>query len=138
MIRKKKLKKNRQVDDNTPVSAMIDIVFLLLIYFILTQKPIIEDTLLKFSPATGGGQSSKVSEDDFVMLEVKSSPGSCSVNGQSISINELPQWLEQISRNTPLASIVILCGEKVKHHNLVAVMDICRKSPLKKINIVAK
>ncbi len=41
---KRKRKRELSSQDSTPISAMIDIVFLLLIYFILTQKPIIEDT----------------------------------------------------------------------------------------------
>lgn len=51
---KRKRKRELSSQDSTPISAMIDIVFLLLIYFILTQKPIIEDTRLNFSPARRG------------------------------------------------------------------------------------
>ncbi|NCU27823.1 biopolymer transporter ExbD, partial [Candidatus Nomurabacteria bacterium] len=41
-------------DAEVPLSAMIDVVFLLLIYFIVSQKPIVEDTHLAIDlPAPG-------------------------------------------------------------------------------------
>ncbi len=45
MARRQK-KKGSVVEAEIPMSSMIDVVFLLLIYFVVTQKPIIEDTLL--------------------------------------------------------------------------------------------
>ena len=44
----KKRKRIEVAEAEVPMSSMIDIVFLLLIYFILTQKPIIDETLLSF------------------------------------------------------------------------------------------
>ena len=42
----KKAKMPQKTEAEVPLSSMIDIVFLLLMYFIATQKPIIEETLL--------------------------------------------------------------------------------------------
>ncbi len=138
-MRGRNKKRNREVDDNTPVSAMIDIVFLLLIYFITTQKPIIEDTLLPFSPAVKGGASQENVQEDFVTLEITGAhDGNCVMNGQLISIAKLPEWLTNISKNDPETKIILFCNDKVKHFELVEVLDVCRKSPLKKVSIVAK
>lgn len=139
MIRKKRKRKNRNVDDSTPSSAMIDIVFLLLIYFVTTQRPIIEDTLLRFSPAVKGAKTTNSVQTDFIMLEVTANEdNNCLMNGQPVSIADLKDWLVQASQNTPDANIVILCSDKTKHYKLVDVMNVCRKSPLKKISLVAK
>ena len=43
-------RKKSNIDEKAaevPLSSMIDVVFLLLIYFILTQKPVIEDVHLQ-------------------------------------------------------------------------------------------
>lgn len=139
MIGCKRKKRNRNVEDSTSTSAMIDIVFLLLIYFIITQKPIIEDTLLRFSPAVKGANAASKVENDFIMLEITADADSgCLMNGQPVPLAELKDWLSQASQNTPDANIIIMCSSKAKHHKLVDVMNICRKSPLKKINLVAK
>ena len=139
MIRKKRKRRNRSAEDGTSSSAMIDIVFLLLIYFITTQKPIIEDTLLRFSPAVKGAKSSSSIQTDFIMLEVTADEdNNCLMNGQPVSITDLKDWLAQASQNTPDANIIILCSDKAKHRKLVDVMNVCRKSPLKKISLMAK
>jgi biopolymer transport protein ExbD len=138
-MRGRNKKRNRDVDDNTPVSAMIDIVFLLLIYFITTQKPIIEDTLLPFSPAIRGGASQEEVKTDFMTLEITGkADGYCLMNGQPVLISKLPEWLVNVSKNDPETRIILFCNNKVKHYKLVEVLDICRQSPLKKVSIVAK
>ena len=49
MARKKKIKLENTVSASVPLSSMIDVVFLLLIYFIMTQKPVVEDIYLQLN-----------------------------------------------------------------------------------------
>lgn len=46
MARRKKVKLENTVSASVPLSSMIDVVFLLLIYFIMTQKKVVEDVYL--------------------------------------------------------------------------------------------
>ena len=136
---KRKRKRELSSQDSTPISAMIDIVFLLLIYFILTQKPIIEDTLLNFSPAHRGksaAQSSVIS--DFVFLEINENTEKYLFNGQAISREQLPTYLNHIGKNNKETQLIIFCADNVKHVDLVKTLDLCRLSSISNINIMAK
>lgn len=125
--------------DSTPISAMIDIVFLLLIYFILTQKPIIEDTLLNFSPARRGNSGNAASEiSDFVFLEINENQENYLFNSQAIPRNQLLPCLIQLSKNNSNTKLVIFCADHIKHSILVETLDICRNSPIKNISIMSK
>ena len=118
---------------------MIDIVFLLLIYFILTQKPIIEDTRLNFSPACRGksaAQSSAIS--DFAFLEINENTETYLFNGQAISREQLPTYLNHIGKNNKETQLIIFCADNVKHTDLVKALDLCRLSSLSNISIMAK
>ena len=118
---------------------MIDIVFLLLIYFILTQKPIIEDTRLNFSPARRGksaAQSSAIS--DFAFLEINENTETYLFNGQAISREQLPTYLNHIGKNNKETQLIIFCADNVKHTDLVKALDLCRLSSLSNISIMAK
>lgn len=136
---KRKRKRELSSQDSTPISAMIDIVFLLLIYFILTQKPIIEDTRLNFSPARRGksaAQSSAIS--DFAFLEINENTETYLFNGQAISREQLPTHLNHIGKNNKETQLIIFCADNVKHADLVKALDLCRLSSLSNISIMAK
>ena len=136
---KRKRKRELSSQDSTPISAMIDIVFLLLIYFILTQKPIIEDTRLNFSPARRGksaAQSSAIS--DFAFLEINQNTETYLFNGQAISREQLPTYLNHIGKNNKETQLIIFCADNVKHADLVKALDLCRLSSLSNISIMAK
>ena len=136
---KRKRKRELSSQDSTPISAMIDIVFLLLIYFILTQKPIIEDTRLNFSPARRGksaAQSSAIS--DFASLEINENTETYLFNGQAISREQLPTYLNHIGKNNKETQLIIFCADNVKHTDLVKALDLCRLSSLSNISIMAK
>ena len=136
---KRKRKRELSSQDSTPISAMIDIVFLLLIYFILTQKPIIEDTRLNFSPACRGksaAQSSAIS--DFAFLEINENTETYLFNGQAISREQLPTYLNHIGKNNKENQLIIFCADNVKHADLVKALDLCRLSSLSNISIMAK
>lgn len=136
---KRKRKRELSSQDSTPISAMIDIVFLLLIYFILTQKPIIEDTRLNFSPACRGksaAQSSAIS--DFAFLEINENTETYLFNGQAISREQLPTYLNHIGKNNKETQLIIFCADNVKHTDLVKALDLCRLSSLSNISIMAK
>ncbi len=136
---KRKRKRELSSQDSTPISAMIDIVFLLLIYFILTQKPIIEDTRLNFSPARRGksaAQSSAIS--DFAFLEINENTETYLFNGQAISREQLPTYLNHIGKNNKETQLIIFCADNVKHTDLVKALDLCRLSSLSNISIMAK
>lgn len=136
---KRKRKRELSSQDSTPISAMIDIVFLLLIYFILTQKPIIEDTRLNFSPARRGksaAQSSAIS--DFAFLEINENTETYLFNGQAISREQLPTYLNHIGKNNKETQLIIFCADNVEHTDLVKALDLCRLSSLSNISIMAK
>lgn len=130
-------KKIDHMEGDTPVSAMIDIVFLLLIYFILTQRPIIEETLLDFSPALKGVSSHKV-QHDFVTLELGKDNKNSLFNGQMTDNSSLQKMLYAIAQNNNKTKVIIFCADEVKHTRLVEILDICRQSGLKDVNVMAK
>jgi len=56
----RKRRKMKFPEAEVPLSAMIDVTFLLLIYFVVTQKPIIEETYLGVDlPAPGKPRAEK-------------------------------------------------------------------------------
>lgn len=143
MARKKRAR-NEVEEAEVPLSSMIDVVFLLLIYFILTQKPIIEDTLLGVNlPAPGRPPKSKEKPptmftiDVFRLRNAEQSPNYYYINNKGPwHIDKLREFLETTAQNDPEQTIIINCGPNAKHRKLVQALDACAQAGLYNLNIV--
>ncbi len=72
---RKKVQIDNSVSAAVPLSAMIDVVFLLLIYFIMTQKPVVEDIYLQLNlPAPNPATSSSDEPPAILRIDVSKRP----------------------------------------------------------------
>lgn len=137
-------KKKRNVsaqDADVPLSAMIDVVFLLLIYFILTQKPIIEESFLSVNlPSPNPGKSTDEKKPEIMTIDVfkleKNSDDYYHVNKQRMHITALKDYLRSVAEFNPETQLIITCGPNAKHRKLVNLLDICNELKLYNINLL--
>lgn len=135
-------KKIEHKDADVPISAMIDVVFLLLIYFIVTQKPIIENTLLTVDlPAPGGKPKDKpVQLFTIDVHRIDPAPEQdlniYYVNQQKWNFQDLRAQLKKTAELDPKQTIIINCGPNARHQKLVQLLDACAEAGLLSINVV--
>lgn len=128
-----KLKKSESLA--VPMSSMIDIVFLLLIYFIVTAKEEVTEAHLAVNlPAPG---SAKASENKPKMLEVEVRQGAYRLNGSPISNDELEGMLVTFGKNDPDMTVMVKVAEEAFATDLVTALDLCDKAGLKNLNVVS-
>jgi len=123
-----------------PMSSMIDVVFLLLIYFLVVQKPIIESTLLK-SDLPGGINTNKVEFKNILRIDVVKQNKTDGydyyyMNGRWWKDKVLFAQLEKISEMNSEATVIINCGPNAKHKKLITLLDACANAELTNLNIV--
>lgn len=124
-----------------PLSSMIDVVFLLLIYFIVVQKPIIETTLLKSDLPSGSRSPQKIESPEILKIDVVRQPQK---DGHDYYRMFNKWWqadllfaqLEKKAENNKEMTVIINCGPNAKHHKLVSLLDACAKAELENLNIV--
>jgi len=139
MARKKRVPQRNEAE--VPLSAMIDIVFLLLMYFIATQKPVIEETLLGVNlPAPGGPPKDQkkimLLKVDVMDLPVKGGDDIYHMNGRAWYFKDLVSMLVDAGKNDPDTTVMINCGPNAKHQKLIRLLDACAGANLSKLNIV--
>lgn len=152
----KKQRKRMKLDDaDVPLSAMIDCVFLLLIYFIVTQKPIIDETLLSCDLPTPGGKPPDKPPQMLTVEVVRMFPNPNNdptikakelntyyLNKRTWSlrdpsaVNDLRRQLITIAENDPDQTIIINCGPNAQHQKLIQILDVCAEAGLTKLNVV--
>ena len=128
----------RKPQDNPQLdmTPMIDVVFELIIFFVVTIKQ--EDIFSKLNanrPAPSNGPASNES-DTTVTIAVgkgRDANGALVLNGREVKRSELDRHLREIvSKKTP---IIVRCSEDSPHKALVDVLDICYRNQLFSVSI---
>ncbi len=138
--KRKKARSGSAIEAEVPISAMIDVVFLLLIYFIYTQKPVIEETLLGVNlPAPGA--KSKNEEVELFTVDVMRLQGTDTdniyhVDGIPYTVEDLRTTLKETAAANPKITVIINCGPNAKHKKLIRLLDLCGEARLRNLNIV--
>ena len=121
--------------DMTP---MIDVVFELIIFFVVTIKS--EDLFSRLNanrPAPSSGSSSSES-DTTVTIEIgkgRDANGVLVYNKREVRRSELDQNLKEVSRTSKKTPIIVRCTEDSPHKALVDVLDICYRNELFSVSI---
>ena len=121
--------------DMTP---MIDVVFELIIFFVVTIKQ--EDIFSKLNanrPAPSSGPS-QGSDDTSITIEVgagRTLNGVILYNKHEVKIDDLDKNLKEIARTSTKTPVIIKCAEDSPHKALVDALDICYRNQLFSVSI---
>ena len=121
------------------MTPMIDVVFELIIFFVVTIKQ--EDLFTKLNvnrPAPAASSSSD-SDDITVNIEIGrrydgSAQGVIVYNGREVDRKDLDKNLRDIAR-TSKTPIIVKCAGNSPHKALVDVLDICYKNELFSVSV---
>jgi len=124
------------------MSAMIDVVFLLLIYFIVSQKPIVENTLIPCDLPSPNQAPSKEKPPQLLNIDVfrmninpKKDMDIYGFNQSAVNFSDLKNVLKQTSKTNPDQTIIINCDPNALHEKLVQLLDACQEFGLTKLNL---
>ncbi len=132
MARKKTKKEQETVA--LEMTPMIDVVFQLLIFFIVTKKE--EDILSHLDvnrPAPDKPRPPEEKQDE--LLDIIIWEKGFVLKGRKVAIEEVERQLAKYSSISKNVSVVIKCEEKSPHAYLIQVLDICAKKGLKNLNV---
>ena len=126
--------------DMTP---MFDVVFELIIFFVVTIKQ--EDLFTKLnvnrpSPSPSSSSSDDSSDDITVNIEIGASyaygaDGVILYNKREVTRAQLDQNLKDIAKTSKKTPIIVKCEMSSPHKALVDVLDICYKNELFSVSV---
>ncbi len=130
------IKRKRKPDENPKLemTPMIDVVFQLLIFFIVTLKQ--EDILsqlLANRPAPD--KSTSESPPDVPLITIDVYNGGFLFNKAGVSYKELDNNLKKLSGYSKDSSVIIRCMNDSPHKYLVQALDLCNKHGMKNLSI---
>ena len=115
-----------QDDPKLDMTPMIDVVFELIIFFVVTIKQ--EDLFSKLNanrPAPATSNASSDENDTQVKIDIGS--GGLVFNGRMMNMKQFDQSMREISKTSKSAMVVIRCTLDSPHKYLVDALDTCNK-----------
>ena len=123
-------------EESNSMSAMTDVVFLLLIFFIVTMSGYVEMTLLETNlPSSGSAGSEEVDLQNSLKIEI-SAAGDYVVNDVPQSREALNRLLRRYARLMPDAEFLLQCDPESRYRMLVTLLADLAKNNLKNVKLL--
>ncbi len=129
---------NEDEGDVINVSSMIDVLFILIIFFLVTTtfKEEEIDHLVNL-PTDKRNQSLTQSKGNLIKVNIRET-GAYLVMGTQMTEEELSTWMDGEVKRKPEMKVLIRCDENSKHLHLANVMSICRHVGVPRANIAVR
>ncbi len=118
---------------------MTDVVFLLLIFFIVTMSAYVETTLLETKLPTASSSSGTPDLSNVVRIDIPAPQNDqylYVINGNAQSASQLDKLLSRYQRLMPEAEFLINCAPTSEHHQLVTLLADCSRHNLKNLKLL--
>ena len=126
--------RKKQEDPKAEMTPMIDVVFQLMIFFIVTIKQ--EDIFSKLNanrPAPNKNLSDTVENDTQTTIQV--GPRGLVFNGRGVTIGELRRNIARLAKTSTKATVLVQCALDSPHMYLVQALDACAENDMHNISI---
>jgi biopolymer transport protein ExbD len=117
--------------DMTP---MIDCVFQLLIFFIITLKP--EDLLAHLDVSRPTVQDENPT-NVVPVLQIGVYADGVTVNDRMVRFENLGALLKKLARASETQTVLIKCAPDALHEQMVAVLDLCSSAKLRNLSVMS-
>ncbi len=117
----RKPQENPQLD----MTPMIDVVFELIIFFVVTIKQ--EDIFSKLNANRPAPAAASSAEENDTQVKIDIGSGGLVFNGRLMSPKQFDQSIREISKTSKSAMVTIRCSLDSYHKYLVFALDTCNK-----------
>ncbi len=116
------------------MTPMIDVVFQLLIYFVVTIQPVdISAHLDVFRPAAGAPPPD--SETPPRMIQIQIHRHALIMNGRSVDMAGLTRIIERLAEISQSQTVVIACARDSHHEQLVQILNHCARVGMHNLSV---
>ena len=122
--------------DSVPMAPLIDIVFLTLVYFMVTSVySTMESEIDIMLPTSSTAElDERMQGEIFINLR---EDGQIVLNGRQVNLEELQVILDRVSLHFPGGSVIIRGDRKADLGRALAILDTCRNADIQNISFAA-
>lgn len=129
-----KFRRTRRTVSELELTPLIDVIFQLLIFFLITTTFVSAPGISIERPKAK--HSGPLDQQRMTVVIPKGVEGSVMFRGKRLSYAELKETLSKLHKKNPDAQIAIDADESVEHREVVRVMDLIEGAGFRRIGIV--
>ena len=115
------------------MTPMIDVVFQLLIFFVVTLHQ--EDILSRLMASRPAPDKNAKPEEQPDLINIEIFRGGFIVKGRVVSLEELDRQMRNYAAMSKTANVLLRCTRDSPHQYLVQALDICAKHQMTNLSI---
>ena len=116
------------------ITPLLDLAFVLLVIFIITTTPIVNDLDLTL-PTASKRQKDPPRKANYITVEAN---GTLHLNKKQVELSELHQTLVGLRVDDPDLSIIVRGDAKTKYRQIRAVLDLCQQANVVKVDLATE
>jgi biopolymer transport protein ExbD len=116
------------------ITPLLDLAFVLLVIFIITTTPIVNDLDLNL-PNASRHPKDPPRKANYITVEPS---GKLWMNKKSMELAELQQTLVGLRMDDPDLSVIVRGDAKTKYKQIRAVLDVCQQANVAKVDLATE
>lgn len=116
------------------ITPLLDLAFVLLVIFIITTTPIVNDLELTL-PAASKRQKDPPRKATFITVEAD---GALHLNKKGVNLGSLQQELVAMRIDDPDLSVIVRGDSRTKYRQIRAVLDVCQQANVIKVDLATE
>ena len=116
------------------ITPLLDLAFVLLVIFIITTTPIVNDLDLNL-PTASRRQKDPPRKANYITVEAS---GMLHLNKKQLDLAELHQALVGLRVDDPDLSVIVRGDAKTKYGQIRAVLDLCQQANVVKVDLATE
>ena len=116
------------------ITPLLDLAFVLLVIFIITTTPIVNDLALQLPSATRK-EKEPPRKANYVTVEAT---GAIHLNKKPVTMDQLQVELVQLRVEDPDLSVIVRGDSKTKYRSILAVMDALQQANVVKVDLASE
>jgi len=127
-----RIHRRHEEDEGLPLTPLIDVVFLLLIFFLTATSFYKKEKDIKVDPprATEGRAMPQQSSEITVNIRNEADGGFFVVDGRILALPSLTDLLTKAAANNPKQVVIIRGDKHAYHQKIVDVLNACKKAAI--------
>lgn len=118
--------------DDIDLTPMLDVVFIMLIFFIVTSTFVKESTIDLTRPNSDNQEQNTSNSDPAIPIALYNN-GQIAIDGTPVDLSGVQATMRRLSAERPRATVVLQVEPRVKNDTVVSVMDQSRQAGMKNI-----
>ena len=133
-MRRSPISQATEVEEEISLTPMLDVVFILLIFFIVTANFIKEPGLEVNRP---DAETSSIQENAAILIAIGAT-GDIWIDGRRIDVRQVKANITKLLADNPQGTVVIQADERATADKIIAVMDQSREAGVYAISLASE